>query len=63
MSDHSYDILMKRGQCLLSCTDDKDKDKDKDKMPKTPNINYIFEKYMVQGYQIWQIIFLEKVMK
>ena len=26
MSNHSYDILPKRGQCLLSYGDDKDKD-------------------------------------
>ena len=47
MSDHSYDILLKRGRCLLSCSDDKDKNKDK--MLKTPNICYIFEKYRIQG--------------
>ena len=48
MSDHSYDIFLQRGRCLLSCSDeedkdkdkdkDKNKDKDKDKMLKTPNI-------------------------
>ena len=48
MSDHSYDILLKRGRCLLSCSDDKDKDK----MLKTSNACHIFEKQRVQGYQM-----------
>ena len=29
MSDPSYEVLSKRGQCLVSYSDDKDKDKDK----------------------------------
>ena len=55
MSDHSCDVLLKRGRCLMSYTDDKDKDtddKDKDKVPKRPKKSYIFEKQGVQGYQI-----------
>ena len=43
-----YEILLKRGRCLLSYSDDKDKDQDKDKdkdnVLKRPNICYIFEK-------------------
>ena len=31
---------------------DKDKDKDKDKITKRPNMCYIFENDMTQGYQI-----------
>ena len=57
-SDPQYDILPKRGGCFLSYGDDKDKDKDKDKdtdkdkVLKRPNMCYIFEKDMTQGYQI-----------
>ena len=31
MSDHSYDIFLQRGRCLLSCSDEEDKGKNKDK--------------------------------
>ena len=50
MSDPSFEVLTKRGRCLLSYSDkdkdkhkhkDKDKDKDREKVLKRPNIQLL----------------------
>ena len=63
MPDTTYEILMERGQCLLSYDDEyKDNDKYKYKIhkytnkaygevPERPNMWHILEKRIFQGYQ------------